>query len=104
MNSISPEDVTIAKEVGLRDSWRKGDADNGKTWGYQGQNDGNFPKNRLDKILYLPSMGYKLDEPRRIGVGARIREGTSDEFWVSDHYGLETALRMLPRKERSNSS
>jgi len=100
MNAISPEDATIAKEVGLRDSWRKGDADSGKTWGYQGQNDGNFPANRLDKILYLPGMGYKLDEPRRIGVGARIREGTPEELWVSDHYGLETTLRMLPRKQR----
>lgn len=101
MNAISPEDATIAKEVGLRDSWRRGDADNGKTWGYQG-NKGNYPMNRLDKILYLPGMGYKLDEPRRIGVGARIREGTQEELWVSDHYGLETTLRMLPRKQRTS--
>lgn len=101
LNAIGPEDATIAKEVGLRDSWRKGETDSGKTWGYQGQNEGNFPPNRLDKILYLPGMGYKLDEPRRIGVGARIREGTPEELWVSDHYGLETTLRMLPRKQRT---
>lgn len=102
MNTICPEDATIAKEVGLRDSWRKGEVDGGKTWGFQGQNEANYPTNRLDKVLYLPGMGYKLDEPRRIGVGARIREGTREELWVSDHYGLETTLRMLPRKQRTS--
>ncbi|KAF9533774.1 Endonuclease/exonuclease/phosphatase [Crepidotus variabilis] len=102
MNSISPEDGTIGKEVGLRDAWRQGDVEDGKTWGFQGQNEGKFPTNRLDKIFYLAGMGYKVEEPRRIGVGLKIRPGEEDEHWVSDHYGLETTLQML--KPRSNSA
>ena len=101
MNAISEEDATIGKDVGLRDAWRKGNMDAGKTWGYQGQNDGGYPPNRLDKIFYLPGMGYKVDEPKRIGVGVKVRDGTDEARWVSDHYGLETTLQML--KPRSNS-
>ncbi|KDR76237.1 hypothetical protein GALMADRAFT_247529 [Galerina marginata CBS 339.88] len=102
MNAIGPEDAMIGKDLGLRDSWRKGETDAGKTWGYQGQNTGNFPANRLDKIFYLPAMGYKVDEPKRIGVGLKVKESSNQALWVSDHYGLETTLRML--KPRSNSS
>ncbi|KAF8910668.1 Endonuclease/exonuclease/phosphatase [Gymnopilus junonius] len=90
MNAIGP---------GMK-CWRKGDIDAGKTWGYQGQNSGNYPPNRLDKIFLLPG-GYKVEEPKRIGVGLRIKEDTNDAVWVSDHYGLETTLRM---KARSTSS
>ncbi|KAF8968141.1 Endonuclease/exonuclease/phosphatase [Flammula alnicola] len=97
MNAIGKEDATIGKDVGLRDSWRKGEVEMGKTWGYQGQNEGGFPCNRLDKVFYLPGMGYKVDEPKRIGLGLKISEETNNAMWVSDHYGLETTLRMKPR-------
>ncbi|PPQ69310.1 hypothetical protein CVT25_005911 [Psilocybe cyanescens] len=102
MNCISPGDAEIGKRLGLRDSWRKGDGDAGKTWGFQGQNAGNFPTARLDKVFYLPGMGYKVDEPKKIGVGLKIKEFSNEALWVSDHCGLDTTLRML--KPRSNSS
>jgi tyrosyl-DNA phosphodiesterase 2 len=102
MNTIMPEDEGIEKEYGLRDAWRKGSAESGKTWGYQGQNEQKFPCGRLDKILYLPSRGYKVDEPRRIGVGVKIKGSTSKEtLWASDHYGLESTLRMMKRTDES---
>lgn len=102
MNAISKDDSTIGKNVGLRDSWRKGDDEKGHTWGYQGQNDGGrHPPNRLDKIYYLAGMGYKVEEPRRIGMGLKIREGTSQAMWVSDHYGLDTVLRIKGRSQSS---
>lgn len=102
MNTIMPEDEGIEKEVGLRDAWRKGSAENGKTWGYQGQNEENFPCGRLDKILYLPGRGYKVDEPRRIGVGLKIKVPSSSEMlWASDHYGLESTLRMVKNTSES---
>ena len=96
MNTIMPGDEGIEKEFGLRDAWRKGSADVGKTWGYQGQNKEGFPCGRLDKVFYLSGRGYKVDEPRRIGVGVKIQPSSSNEvFWASDHYGLETTLRMM---------
>lgn len=98
MNAIMADDEGIEKQVGLRDAWRKGSADTGKTWGYQGQNEQGFPCGRLDKVFYLPGRGYKVDEPRRIGVGVKIRETSSNEaVWASDHYGLESTLRMMKR-------
>ena len=102
MNTIMPEDEGIEKEVGLRDAWRKATADTGKTWGYQGQNEG-YPCARLDKVFYLPGRGYKVDEPRRIGVGVKTR-GSSEALWASDHYGLETTLRMMKRTPDSSDS
>ena len=105
MNTIMPEDEGIEKEVGLRDAWRRGSAENGKTWGYQGQNEEKFPCGRLDKILYLPWRGYKVDEPRRIGVGVKIKGPSSGEtLWASDHYGLESTLRMMKRTTDSSES
>ncbi|KAH9481373.1 hypothetical protein JR316_0005898 [Psilocybe cubensis] len=103
MNSIAPGDAEIGKRLGLKDSWRKGDdSDAGKTWGFQGQNQGNYPTARLDKVFYLPGMGYRVDQPKCIGVGLKILESSDEALWVSDHYGLDTTLRML--KPRSNSS
>jgi tyrosyl-DNA phosphodiesterase 2 len=102
MNTIMPEDEGIEKEVGLRDAWRKGSVEIGKTWGYQGQNEQKFPCARLDKIFYLPWRGYKIDEPRRIGVGVKIKGSSSGEtLWASDHYGLESTLRMTKRNPES---
>ena len=102
MNTIMPEDEGIEKEVGLRDAWRKGSAESGKTWGYQGQNEQKHPCGRLDKMFYLPSRGYKVDEPRRIGVGVKIKgESSSETLWASDHYGLESTLRMKRMPDES---
>ena len=103
MNTIMAEDEGIEKKVGLRDAWRKGSADAGKTWGYQGQNQEGFPYGRLDRVFYLAEHGYKVDEPRRIGVGVKIRGSSSSEAcWASDHYGLETRLRMMKRSPDSS--
>ena len=105
MNAIRPEDEGIEKEVGLRDAWRKGAAETGKTWGYQGQNEKRYPCGRLDKVFYLPGRGYKVDEPRRIGVGVKTGGSSSGEaLWASDHYGLECTLRMMKRTPDSSDS
>jgi tyrosyl-DNA phosphodiesterase 2 len=95
MNAIGPSEVGFPVDVGLRDAWRKPDGDeSGFTWGYQGG--GDFPAARLDKVLYLPRRGYKVDEPGRIGIDLRAEytEGGED-IWVSDHYGLVATLRVL---------
>lgn len=98
MNTITLQDEGIEKDVGLRDAWRKGSADFGNTWGYQGQNEKKFPVGRLDKVFYLPAREYKVDEPRRVGVGLKTKGESSNEvLWASDHYGLETTLRMMKR-------
>ncbi|KAF8806957.1 hypothetical protein BYT27DRAFT_7100795 [Phlegmacium glaucopus] len=105
MNAIMPEDEGMEKEVGLRDAWRKGTGESGKTWGYQGQNAGGFPCGRLDRVFYLPGRGYKVDEPRRIGVGVKINGSSpSEALWASDHYGLETTLRMIKRMPDSSDA
>ncbi|TFK40372.1 Endonuclease/exonuclease/phosphatase [Crucibulum laeve] len=92
MNAIGVSDATIAANCDLRDAWKKGDGDQtGFTWGYQGPDVGKFPPGRLDKVLYLPRKGYKVEEPRRIGLGVK---DASETQWVSDHYGLDTYLRL----------
>jgi len=89
MNPVSPSDVNLVPTLGLRDSWKRGDLDpNGFTWGYQPPE--RFPPTRMDKVVYLPRKGYKLDEPERIGVGL-----TAGTMWTSDHFGLVTTLRLV---------
>ncbi len=92
MNAIMPEDKRLPQQNGLRDAWRKGDEDeNGFTWGYQGRDVGKFPPARLDKVLFVPRRGLKVEEPKKIGVGVQTEEGK----FASDHYGLVTTLRVL---------
>ena len=95
MNAIMPEDEGIETKVGLRDAWCQGSVDAGKTWGYQSRSR-RFPCSRLDKVFYLPGEWYKVDEPRRIGIGVKARGSSPREsLWASDHYGLETTLHMM---------
>ncbi|KAF9003950.1 Endonuclease/exonuclease/phosphatase [Cyathus striatus] len=92
-NAIGVSDVHLARSNNLKDAWRRGDNDeSGHTWGYQGPDIDKYPSSRLDKILYVPKKGYEVDEPRRIGIGKKEVEGRE---WVSDHFGLETTLRMI---------
>ncbi|KAG9225053.1 hypothetical protein CCMSSC00406_0001796 [Pleurotus cornucopiae] len=87
-----PEDKRLPQQNGLRDAWRKGDEDeNGFTWGYQGKDVGKYPPGRLDKVLFVPRRGLKVDEPAKIGVGVQTQEGK----FASDHYGLVTTVRVL---------
>jgi len=89
MNAISRSDMTLVADIGLRDTWRRGDSDpEGFTWGFQPQEP--FPPCRMDKVVYLPRKAYQLDQPERIGVG--LATGT---MWTSDHFGLVTTLRLL---------
>ncbi|KAL0948946.1 hypothetical protein HGRIS_009051 [Hohenbuehelia grisea] len=93
MNAICTEDRFLNREVGLRDAWRKGDEEEkGFTWGYQGRDVGRFPRARLDKVLFTPRRGLKVDEPIRIGVGVKTPDG---KLFVSDHFGLITTMRVL---------
>ncbi|PPQ99155.1 hypothetical protein CVT24_009345 [Panaeolus cyanescens] len=103
MNAISARDAVIHKELQLKDAWDKPESRSGHTWGYQGHNPNNqFPCNRLDKVFYVAKRGYTVDTPRRIGVGLKVNEGTKEETWISDHYGLQTTLRMLSREDALN--
>ncbi|KAJ7593107.1 Endonuclease/exonuclease/phosphatase [Mycena floridula] len=72
MNAISEGDDRLPKMNGLRDSWWRDNSDSGYTWGYQGG--GDFPKGRLDKILFLPQRGFRVSEPSRIGVGHKLEQ------------------------------
>ena len=95
MNAIGPLDVSLPADEGLKDAWKKQENDeSGFTWGYQGG--GDFPRARLDKVLYLPRRSYRVDEPSRIGIDLRAEyvEGGED-IWVSDHYGLVATVRVL---------
>ncbi|KAK7033137.1 Endonuclease/exonuclease/phosphatase [Favolaschia claudopus] len=95
MNPIGPHDAEAPENLGLRDAWRKGDEDErGFTWGEQPKT--TFPAARFDKILYLPRRGYRMDAPRRIGVGLQIHNERAQggKLWVSDHYGLAAKLHV----------
>ncbi|KAH6905875.1 Endonuclease/exonuclease/phosphatase [Coprinopsis sp. MPI-PUGE-AT-0042] len=99
MMAIMPEDANLHADVQLRDAWGRGDQDKeGFTWGYQETyQPGYYPCGRLDKVLYLPRRGYKVDAPHRLGVGVKTESG----HWVSDHYGLETTLKLVARRNDS---
>ncbi|KAJ7170696.1 Endonuclease/exonuclease/phosphatase [Mycena crocata] len=96
MNPIGPKDASAPASLGLRDAWRKGDKDErGFTWGEQPRNE--YPAARFDKILYLPRRGYRVDEPKRIGVGLKIHSERlpRGSGWTSDHCGLYTKIHVL---------
>ncbi|KAL5526595.1 hypothetical protein ACEPAF_8319 [Sanghuangporus sanghuang] len=87
MNDIMECDKTIPSSLGLSDAYT-GDANDSKghTWGYQPVC--SYPPGRLDKILYTPHRGLVVEEPTRVGVGAKTALGA----WASDHYGLLTSV------------
>lgn len=89
MNAIGPSDVGIAEEVGLTDAWRGTDEDEaGFTWGYQPASQ--HPAARLDKLLWVARGGMEVEEPVRVGVGAKV-----GNEWISDHYGLVTNVHVV---------
>ncbi|KAF8638317.1 hypothetical protein AX17_002337 [Amanita inopinata Kibby_2008] len=96
MNAIGPNEHSYPAELGLDDAWKKGeDAEGAKTWGYQSAD--NYPAGRLDKVLYMPLKWYRVDEPKQVGVGVTVKDPLSGEempLFASDHYGLDTVLRM----------
>ncbi|KAH0833319.1 Endonuclease/exonuclease/phosphatase [Lanmaoa asiatica] len=90
MNAIGPSDSRIAEEVGLMDAWQGPDEDeDGFTWGYQPPSQ--FPAGRLDKILWVARGGLEVEEPMRVGVGAKDASGE----WISDHFGLLTNVHVV---------
>jgi tyrosyl-DNA phosphodiesterase 2 len=98
MNAINPKvDKRSVSDVGLKDAWRKSEKDpEGYTWGIQKYPDeGVFPPNRLDKVLYLPRRSYKVDSPERIGIGLKIESRVHGSIWASDHFGLLSAIHVI---------
>lgn len=94
MNAISPSDKGLPQELGLTDAWTfPSEHPSGFTWGFQDSCE--FPPGRLDKILYVERKAYKIDSPKRIGVGLKASDETGALVaWASDHYGLITYLRV----------
>ncbi|KAF8626977.1 hypothetical protein AX15_004570 [Amanita polypyramis BW_CC] len=95
MNAIGPNEHEYPTDLGLQDAWdRPEDAKEGHTWGYQAPSQ--FPAARLDKVLFLPLQDYNVDEPKQVGVGIAVKDPVSgsDGLFVSDHYGLDSILRM----------
>ncbi|TRM64682.1 hypothetical protein BD626DRAFT_399678 [Schizophyllum amplum] len=93
MNAESRADRLMPDALGLKDAWKRGDEDEeGCTWGYNQPASARvqFPPMRMDKMLFSPRRGLKVDEPTRIGVGV-----TYNGSPVSEHYGLISTLRML---------
>ncbi|KAG9315334.1 Endonuclease/exonuclease/phosphatase [Chiua virens] len=91
MNAIGPTDMRIAEEVGLMDAWQGTDDDaEGFTWGYQPPCE--HPTARLDKVLWVSRGGMEVEEPVRVGIGAKV---TSSGEWISDHYGLVTNVHVV---------
>ena len=71
-----------------------GEDEMGFTWGYQPPSE--FPPNRLDKVLYTANETFRIERPRIMGVD--VKTATAQEgLWVSDHYGLETTVHILPQ-------
>ncbi|KAF8729373.1 hypothetical protein AX14_006181 [Amanita brunnescens Koide BX004] len=97
MNAIGPNEHEYPAELGLRDAWSKSEeTKDGHTWGYQGPSQ--YPAGRLDKMLYLPLDEYEVDTPKRVGMGVIVKNlesGDNMQQFVSDHYGLDTTLRMV---------
>lgn len=90
MNAIGPSDGRIAEQVGLTDAWQGPDEEEeGFTWGYQPPSQ--YPAARLDKILWFSRGGLEVEEPVRVGVGAKSGSGE----WISDHYGLVTNVHVV---------
>lgn len=89
MNAIGDTDVGLVERTGLTDAWGDGPGDSPDyTWGYQPPSE--HPPGRLDKVLFTSRGLLSVDKPRRFGLDATV-EGE----WISDHYGLETTLRIL---------
>lgn len=97
MNAIGPNEHEYPLELGLRDAWNKlEDTKDGHTWGYQEPSQ--YPAGRLDKVLYSPLEEYEVDTPKRVGMGVivnKLESGDDMRHFVSDHYGLDTTLRMV---------
>ncbi|KAF8135065.1 Endonuclease/exonuclease/phosphatase [Boletus edulis] len=92
MNAIGPSDMRIAEQVGLTDAWQGSEEEEeGITWGHQPPSQ--YPPRRLDKVLWVARGGVEVEEPVRVGVGAKC--GTGE--WVSDHYGLVTNVHVPAR-------
>ncbi|EJD06593.1 uncharacterized protein FOMMEDRAFT_165350 [Fomitiporia mediterranea MF3/22] len=80
MNAITEreQEKNYSKEVGLDDAY-VGANNDGHTWGnYQTE----YPPGRLDKVLYTPGRNLTVENPQRIGVGLKTKDG----LWASDHY------------------
>ncbi|GLB40426.1 putative endonuclease/Exonuclease/phosphatase family protein [Lyophyllum shimeji] len=94
MNAIGTSDKDLPQELGLADAWTfPSEHPSGFTWGFQDSCE--FPPGRLDKILYVERKAYKIDSPKRIGVGLKASDETGASVaWASDHYGLLTYLRV----------
>ncbi|KAG5637161.1 hypothetical protein H0H81_005564 [Sphagnurus paluster] len=94
MNAIDPSEHAIPSTLGLQDAWSfPADDESGHTWGDQPSCE--YPPGRLDKILYVERKAYKIDSPKRIGVGLRAIDARGVQLgWASDHYGLMTPLRV----------
>ncbi|KAF7327817.1 hypothetical protein MKEN_00361500 [Mycena kentingensis (nom. inval.)] len=97
MNPVSAHDKGLSESLGLKDAWLKADDDpEGFTWGEMPPHH-KFPPKRFDKVLYLPRKGYRVKEPKRIGVDLKLRTDRMPTGWIyaSDHCGLETTVQVL---------
>ena len=88
MNMIGPADQNIHVAAGLRDAGSNSDGPEADTWGYQPPS--RFPPGRLDRIFYTPCADLVVEPVKVIGKGLKTKRGQ----WASDHYGLQTTVRV----------
>jgi tyrosyl-DNA phosphodiesterase 2 len=94
MNAVSHSDETLPRIVGLADAWKgkgkekEGSVDSDSTLGQQP--DIEFARVRTDKILYVASSRYRVEEPRVICQGVKL-----EDSFVSDHSGLMVRVHLL---------
>jgi tyrosyl-DNA phosphodiesterase 2 len=107
-NAIQDFDRTLHNENKLNDAFLAlgglEDSVEGHTWGYQCAKVlmQRFGPSRMDKVLFCGEI--RVDELRRIGVGAKVDESRRNELssltggleWITDHYGLSAMLTILP--------
>jgi tyrosyl-DNA phosphodiesterase 2 len=90
MNAVSHSDEILPRIVGLADAWKgkgkkkEGSVDSEDLWG-----DTEFTVGRTDKILYVPSSGYRVEEARMICQGVKL-----EDSFVSDHVGVMARVHL----------
>ncbi|KAL0580968.1 hypothetical protein V5O48_001060 [Marasmius crinis-equi] len=95
LNAIDPDWETQVEQAGMEDAFQEGRHDRpeeGFTWGYQcnTEADKQYPRGRLDRILFTPETGFEVTRPVVVGKGARDAGGR----FISDHYGLAADIHV----------
>ena len=89
LGACRDDDAYVIAEAGFADAYT-GKQWASETWGVQPESRSHVPA-RMDRVLYFPAENLHVEIPKRIGLGASIRNETS---YVSDHLGVRTVVKI----------